>query len=178
MSLISSIIDLFKAMFLNLLAEIWQAIKDLLPLILVVVLILCAPYLAGVLAGWGAPAFIVEGLTLLGSLAPYITATGAWIATNALALGTAFLEAGGWTQLAIFAGAAALLAPEEFAVVVGEVVEAAVDLVSTVVGAIAGGLASSPLGLLAMAVGGFWLLGKVQSKDEESSSGQTEGALA
>lgn len=152
MGILSAIGRLFKA--------IWNAIVNFIKkyfwIILLIIIIVCVVYFAPLIAGWltsvGAPTWLSTAFTWIGANITPLLST-AWSGITAVAGGAwdAFASASIGTKAAIVLGAAAAIAPEETAALIGEAGQFVGDTIGTVVT----GFVSSPFGL-AVAAGLVW----------------------
>lgn len=155
MGVLSSIGRLFKA--------IWKAIVDFVKkyfwIILLIILIVCAIYFAPLIAGWltsvGAPTWLSSAFTWIGTnITPLLSMAWEGITTIAGYAYDAFSASSIGTKASLVLGAAAAIAPEETAELIGSVGELAFDGI----GAVVGGVLNSPIGLPVVAFLAWWFL--------------------
>lgn len=184
----------------NVLGALWSLIKKILGKIFAwlkkflgdffwIILIIVAIYFAPMIVAWlgsvGAPSFLITAFEGLATLTPYVTTAVQWVWSGVEALGSTAWQAysglSAGTQAAIAVGAAALIAPEETATLVGEVVDLAGDVLTTGVTTIGGALVSNPVVLIAAGLAVWWFLSgssdskKEQQSDSQPFEGQTNG---
>lgn len=157
MSFFSALFKWIKAVFAKVFDLLLKLFKAIWPILLIIAIIYFAPLAAAWLSSVGAPSFLVGAFEFIGAAAPFVESLVGAIGSGLSYVGTeawsAFAAAEFGTQVAIVAGAGALIAPEETAAVVEEAVEAVVDVTTSVVS----GLASS-WGWLIAAGAGLYLL--------------------
>lgn len=167
MGLLDSIGRLIKKIISAVFKFIKKVFSKFFVLLLILVIIWFAPYLAGFFTGIGAPAFIVTAFESIALLTPYVVSAGTWLweggASLASSAWSAFKGASVGTQASIVLGAAALVAPEETAAVVSD----AVDLVADAALAVGGAVLKSPWVIGLIGVAGYLLFFKGKSKGEE-----------
>lgn len=163
MSILSALGNLLKALFKKLVNFVKAFFKKLWPILLIIAVIYFAPVLAAWLTSIGAPSFIITAMEAVTTLTPWITDAVAWAWTGITEFSATswatFAEMGWETELIIGAGIAAAAAPEETTALAEEVVTTVADVAAGVTGSIAGAIARSPLGILALGAGAFFLLG-------------------
>lgn len=154
--MLSSLFDLIKAIIKKLVTLIKKIFKKLWPVLLLIALI----YFAPVLGVW----FTTNGFATLGT---FFTTVGTTVTPTLVKIGTAVGEAAGATasaateafaglststQLAVVTGAAAIIAPEETASLVGDIIDAGFSLGGAALGAVF----SNPTVLFGAAAFAFW----------------------
>lgn len=173
MSIISAIWNLIKKIFSAVLGWLSDIFGKYFLIILALVVIWFAPVISAWLASVGAPAFMVTAFDAIAVLTPYAQTAGQWLWTGGSSMLSgawqAFKGAEVGTQAAIVLGAAAAIAPEETAVLIGEVV----DTADTLVGAVA---SSSLFGWLAVGVGAYLLFFRNSNNDENRTAATGAGA--
>jgi hypothetical protein len=174
-----SFIRMIVAAILSLLSKIWAVIKQILPLIIIIVIIWFCPYIAAYLASIGAPAWLTAAVAWVGAGSVYISAAATWVWGAATALGvagwSAFAAASFWTELAIVVGACALLAPEETQQMIDDAAALVVAVVDTVVGVVGDVLGISSGALLVFLALGAYLLFYPSDKDDTQKLGVSNG---
>lgn len=168
MSIVSALFKLLRTIFKRVMSFVAKVFKAIWPLLLVVAVIYFAPTITAWLTSAGAPSWLTTAFSTLSTVTPYVTTAVNWLITGAGSLassaGAAFSKLGLGAQLALVAGAAAALAPDEFTNLVSEAATLAGNLASTALGAVAGAVASSPIGVLAIGAGLMFFLGKDRNK--------------
>lgn len=163
MSVLSSLGKLVKAIITKVLSFLKKILKKLWPLLLVIGLIYFAPVITGWLTTIGAPSFLTSVFSALSTITPYVSSVLSWIGGGASSIAstawTAFKGAEFSTQAAVVLGASAMIAPEETAEVVEDVVETAGSLVGTALSSVVSAVAKSPALLVALGFGAWMLLG-------------------
>lgn len=158
-NILSSLWRLIKAIIKKIFSWIADLFGDWFLVLLLIVLIFVAPYIAAWLTSVGAPAFLVTAFEVLALATPYLTTALTWLWEGGSSIlgfaWDAFKGAETGTKLAIVAGTAALIAPEETSALAEDALELASDVVGTGVGVLAGTILSNPLGLAA-AAGLIW----------------------
>lgn len=154
MGLLSSLGKLLKAII----RAIVNFVKKYLLVIILIVLIVCAIYFAPLIAGWltsvGAPTWLSTAFTWVGAnITPLLSVAWDGVAALGQAAWSAFSGASIGTKAAIITGISAAIAPEETTQVLTDVGELAADSV----GSLLSGVASSPVGLVAIGVCAWWL---------------------
>jgi hypothetical protein len=171
MSILDSLLDVISKIF----STIWDFISDIFekfwPIILIVVAIYFAPTIALWLGANGAPAWLTSAFTWLAtspitSLVTAVVDGGAGIITSGW---NAFSAAELGTQMSILGGAAALLAPEETAELVADVVDAGFEFFTTAAG-------SSSVVLLGLAAAAAWFF-FIRKKDEDDGANEPIEAI-
>lgn len=122
-------------------STIFKVLKELLGkyflIILLIVAIYFAPLIAGYLASVGAPTFLVSAFETLALATPYVVSAVDTVWAGVSSFGSkawnAFKTAELGIQAAVVLGVSALIAPEETGNLVSEVVDAAGEVVGTVV---------------------------------------------
>jgi hypothetical protein len=163
--------------------KIWEFIKENWLIILLIVVIWYAPQIAAWLESSGAPAFLVDSFSWIGSaVTPTLHLIGGYVTSALSAIGEAtwgFLtsESIGWAVKALVVlGGAYLIAPEEAAAIIDAATEFATDVVVDVVSAIASGV-SDAIGLPALAMGGIALYFFFSGRKKDKQQKALEGAL-
>lgn len=166
MSLLGALWNLVKAIF----GAIFKFIKKYLAIILVILIIVCIIYFAPAIAAWlgsvGAPGWLVTAFEWIGTtITPTFTQWVGylWDGVSSLASKswTAYSNAGLGTQLSIATGLAAAIAPEETAALLEE----AGSLIGDVIGNLATGLLTTPVGLGIAAFAVWWLFLRKKKDD-------------
>lgn len=144
MGLFSSIWKLIKRLVSKLVSLVKKIFKKLWPLLLIIGLIYFAPAIGTWFTGAGFPTiggwFTTIGATMTPTLTSWLSTAWGGVASLAGEAWTGFKALSLGTQASIVAGAAALLAPDETAEVLGEVGEVVGDTVGSVVGGLVSGL--------------------------------------
>lgn len=159
--------------------KILKAVINFIKKYWMIILLLAAVYFAPAISAWlssaGAPSFLVQGFSWIGTtLTPGLTSVVGWLTSGAGALWTKATAAWGslslGTQAAIALGAVAALAPEETADALTEIGEFVGETAGTIIGSVAGGLTSGGLGWIIGGVAAFFairfLLAKKDDKEE------------
>lgn len=169
MSILSSVLKIFKAIW----QKIWKAIKYILKnfwwLIAIVAIIYFAPMLV---AASGTPSWLVSILQVIpSSWSTAVASALSWVWSAVSGIGGAVWEAyrslGLGTQLAIAGGTMALLAPEETEELITEVTDVVTDVIGDVVGTVADVVTSSPVFIIGLGLLGAWLLFGGSRDDEK-----------
>lgn len=155
MDLLSKLFAVLKKILKTVFKFIGKLFKKLWPILLIVGLILfVGPAAISYLGSIGAPTWLTTGLaTIVSGTLTAFTAVWGWLGAGFSALGTA---AASWdlaTWGLVAGGTALLLAPEETI----EFIQEGVELITDVVGGVITGALSSPLGLLLLGVGAYFL---------------------
>lgn len=173
MSIVSAIWNLIKKIFSAVLGWLSDIFGKYFLIILALVIIWFAPMISAWLVSVGAPAFMVAAVDAIAVLTPYLQTAGQWLWKGGSSMLTsawqAFKGAEVGTQAAIVLGAAAAIAPEETAVLLGEVV----DTAGTLLGAVA---SSSRLGWLAVGIGAYLFFFRDSNNDGERTAAAGAGA--
>lgn len=180
MSVFSSLFKLIKSIVSKIVKAIVKFIKKYWVLILIVAVIWFAPVIATYLGSIGAPSWLVSGVTWISTtITPYVTSISSALWSGLSSVGgsvwSAYQSIGTGAQLAIAAGALALLAPEEFSVFADETLGLVIDTVSDVVGSVAGAVASSPL--IWLVGGGLLLFFLLRDREEDEKQASNLSAV-
>lgn len=172
MGLLSSIGSLISKIFSAIFKFIKKIFGKFFIILLILVVIWFAPYLAGFFAGIGAPAFVVGVFETLALATPYLVSAVTWLWEGGASLVSsawnAFKGMETGTQASILLGAAALIAPEETAAVVADVLDVVGDLVVAGTGALLSGITSNPLLLAAGLFSIYWFF--IRDNDSSGNS--------
>lgn len=174
-TLINDLVGLFNAIVNDVIGTILSFVVNNWAIILLVVLVVLAPYAAPWLTSLGAPAWLVTTFVTVGTATSAALAAAAdYIAGVAVAAFSSFELAGLGTQLFVVFGIAALLEPAKTAAVLQAALALTTGALGTVVGAVAGGLSGLliPLGLAAVA---FFML---SSNGNDSANSTKVGGVA
>lgn len=178
MSFLSAIWNLIKKIFSAVLGWIKKIFSKLFWIILILVVIWYAPFIAAYLVEIGAPTFMVSMFDAIAVLTPYVQAAGEWLWSQGSSLiSTGWkayrgLDAG--TQAAIALGVSAAIAPEETAAVLSE----AGKLAASAIGSLASGVMSTPVGLIlgGAALWFFLFRNKSSQSNEQTHEPLPQGA--
>lgn len=164
MSVLSSLVNLIRALISRIWKSVWAFIKEWWWLILLIVIIYFAPAIATFLAEstW-APVWLTNFMSwVAANVSTYVVTAVDWLISGALEAVSAawdwYLTLGWEAELIIALGAAYAIAPEETTELVTEAAEAVGEFIVDVASAAASGLASSSL-YSYLLIGAFAYLG-------------------
>lgn len=170
MGLLDSIGSLISKIFSAIFKFIKKIFGKFFIILLILVVIWFAPYLAGFFAGIGAPAFVVGVFETIALATPYLVSAVTWLWEGGASLvssaWSAFKGMETGTQASILLGAAALIAPEETAAVISDVVSVVGDLAVAGTGAVLSGLASNPVILGLGLFAAYWFFFRDSEPDK------------
>lgn len=139
MSVLSSLFNLVKRIISKVFSFVKKLFKRLWPILLIVALIYFAPAIGPFLTSAGLPSlgsfFSTMGTTMTPSLVKFLSSVWSGVGSLGSSAWNAFSSLSFGTQLSVATGAAALLAPEETADLIGEVVDTVGDIAGDVLSA-------------------------------------------